>query len=61
MKKILATFIMLSISVNLYAIVAGNSLNVTSSRVKTVTTNKHIDEPITSDQFEDGITMAKNK
>ncbi|MBK2257513.1 hypothetical protein [Francisella philomiragia] len=61
MIKILATFIMLSISVNLYAIVAGNSLNVTSSRVKTVTINKHIDKPITSDQFEDGITMAKNK
>ncbi|MEY8768568.1 hypothetical protein [Francisella philomiragia] len=61
MIKILATFIMLSISVDLYAIVAGNSLNVTSSRVKTVTINKHIDEPITSDQFEDGITMAKNK
>ncbi|MEY8701513.1 hypothetical protein AB4F11_00310 [Francisella philomiragia] len=61
MKKILTTFIMLIISINLYAIVAGNSLNVTSSRVKTVTTNKHIDEPTTSDQFEDGITMAKNK
>lgn len=52
---------MLATSINLYAIVAGNSFNVTSSRVKIVTTNKHIDEPITSDQFEDGITMAKNK
>ncbi|QEO57298.1 MULTISPECIES: hypothetical protein [Francisella] len=59
MNKVLVVFVILIISADLYAIVAGNSLNITSSKVKTVEVDKNINKPFNSRQLEDDITMVK--
>ncbi|MEY8766430.1 MULTISPECIES: hypothetical protein [Francisella] len=59
MNKVLVAFVILIISADLYAIVAGNSLNITSSKVKTVEVDKNINKPFNSRQLEDDITMVK--